>query len=63
MLNSASESCCIAGTRVLPGQAEITGKEERQSRQKVCSVGWRVKQEGRRKRERKSRDCESNFWS
>lgn len=55
MLNSASENCYIAGTKVLPEQAEIIGKEERQSKQKVCSVGWRVKQEGRRKRKKEQR--------
>lgn len=51
MLNSASENCDIAGTKVLPGQAEIIGKEERQSKQKICSVGWRGKQEEEREKE------------
>lgn len=48
MLNPASENCYIAGAKALPGQAEIIRKANRG----CYSVGWRVKQEAERDKER-----------
>lgn len=47
VVESASENCDIAGTKVLPGQAEIR-KEERQSKQKICQFWVEGKQEEER---------------
>lgn len=61
ILDPASESCCRAGTRVVPGTAEMTREEERQEQTEAAAL--RGREWSRKEKETKNGAWENSLQS